>query len=117
MAKAPLEKTALRWNTTQYRELQEDLARFQRRARGKRLRDLAELGLLAEQRGFLIDRVGERPRLKAMDSILISKPADPAPPGAQDQDVNEDLDPVMQDLLSQFMPKDEGARFDDAGRQ
>lgn len=117
MAKFPLETTAMRWNATQYRELQKDLARFQRRARGKRLRDLAELGLLAEQRGFVIDRAGESPRLKAMDSILISKPLDPVQSNSQEQGPDEELDPVMQDLLSQFMPKDEGARFDDAGRQ
>ena len=116
MAKFPLETTALRWNARQYRDLQKDLARFQRRARGKRLRDLAELGLLAEQRGFVIDRAGDSPRLKAMDSILISKPSEPGPTQSNDQDVNEDHDPIMQDLLSQFMPKDEGVRFDDAGR-
>jgi hypothetical protein len=117
MAKAPLEKTALRWNTTQHLELQVDLARFQRRARGKRLRDLAELGLLAEQRGFVIDRAGDSPRLKAMDSILISKSSEPRPAHAYEPDVHEDHDPVMQDLLSQFMPKDEGVRFDDTDRQ
>ncbi len=117
MAKVLPEKTALRWSATQHLELQADLARFNRRARGRRLKELAELGLLAEQRGFVIDRTGQGPRLKAMDSILISKPAETSLGQAATADVHEEHDPIMQDLLSQFMPKDEGVRFDDAGRQ
>lgn len=116
MPKAPVEKTTLRWNTTQFLELQTDLARFKRRARGKRLRELAELGLLAEQRGFSIDRSGGSIRLKAVDAILITKPLDPSP-GLSAAVAVEEEDAVAQDLLSQFMPTDEGVRFDDAGRQ
>lgn len=98
----PIPKTALLWNADKHRELQLDLMAHRRRGRGKRVKELAELGLLAERRGFRLERDGDTFRLTMDDGFLIQVPA-----VAEDAShaVADDL--ISAHLMSQFVDQED----------
>lgn len=95
-------KTTILWGDPVFMPVEKDLARFMARKRGRRLKDLALLGLLAERHGFTIGLDAEGlAKLTGIDSVLVNlvdpkKPDEPGPQEAED-------DLVGDDFLKQFM--------------
>ena len=102
----PIPKTALLWNADKHRELQLDLMAHRRRGRGKRVKELAELGLLAERRGFRLERDGDTFRLAMDDGFLIQVPAEGS---AVTEDASQTVadDPISAHLMSQFVDQED----------
>ena len=98
----PIPKTALLWNADKHRELQLDLMAHRRRGRGKRVKELAELGLLAERRGFRLERDGDTFRLAMDDGFLIQVPA-----VAENASQAVADDPISAHLMSQFVDQED----------
>lgn len=94
-------KTTLRWRGGEHEELQTDLSRFKARAIGRRLKELAELGLIAERRGFSVERGSGVPRLSAQDAVLVSLAPQHEEEPTGTGNVFEDLD-FDADMLGQF---------------
>lgn len=75
-------RSLIEWDEQRDRELLAQLEPFKARARGRRLKELALLGLLAERAGcrVSVDRAGQA-RLEGLSAplVLVGGMADPAP--------------------------------------